>query len=142
GVRRASAVSPLRETVGPRKGVASMDTTLCVLYVCVAALVGLLAGYGVARFLDRFRLNSSQARVAEISDTARKEAENILKEAQLRAKDELYQKREEFNREMEVARNEVRDHERRLEKREDTLEQKHQLQVKKERTLEHTQRKL
>ena len=27
-------------------------------------------------------------------------------------------------------------------KREDTLEQKHQLQVKKERTLEHTQRKL
>ena len=106
-----------------------METTLCVIYAGVAALVGLLTGYGVARFLDRFRLNSAQARVAEISDNARKEAENILKEAQLHAKDELYQKREEFNREMEVARNEVREQERRLDKREDTLEQKHQLQV-------------
>ena len=119
-----------------------METTLCVIYAGVAALVGLLTGYGVARFLDRFRLNSAQARVAEISDNARKESENILKEAQLHAKDELYQKREEFNREMEAARNELRDHERRLDKREDTLEQKHQLQVKKERTLEHSQRKL
>jgi ribonuclease Y len=119
-----------------------MDTLQCVLFVCLAALLGLLAGYGVARFLDRFRLNSALARVAEINDNAKKEAENLLKAAELRAKDELYQKREEFNREIEQARGEVREQERRLDKREDSLEQKHQLQVKKERTLEHGQRKL
>ncbi len=107
-----------------------------------AALVGLVAGYGSARFLDRFRLNSAQARVAEIRENAQKEAENVLKSAELKAKDELYQKREEFNREMDQARGELREQERRLEKREDTLDQKHQLQVKKERTLEHSQRKL
>jgi ribonuclease Y len=43
---------------------------------------------------------------------------------------------------MEQGRNEVRDQERRLEKREDVLDQKHQAQMKKERTLEHTERKL
>ena len=119
-----------------------VDTLQCVLFSCLAALLGLLAGYGVARFLDRFRLNSALARVAEINENAKKEAENLLKAAELRAKDELYQKREEFNREIEQARGEVREQERRLDKREDSLEQKHQLQVKKERTLEHGQRKL
>ena len=119
-----------------------MDTLLCVVLIVLAILVGLLAGYGTARFLDRFRLNSAQARVAEISENAKKEAENILKSAELKAKDELYQKREEMNRELDQSRNELRENERRLDKREDSLEQKHQLQTKKERTQEHLQRKL
>jgi ribonuclease Y len=107
-----------------------------------AALVGLLAGYGVARLLDRSRLSSAQARVAEITTQARKEADNILKESELKAKDELFRKREEFNRELEQGRAELREHERRLEKREDSLDQKHQSQLKKERSLEHGQKKL
>jgi ribonuclease Y len=114
----------------------------CAIYVAAAILVGLLAGFGGARFLDRFRFNSAQARVAEISEHAKKEAENILKEAELQAKDEVFRKREEFNREIEQARNEVREHERRMEKREDGLEQKHQMLLKKDRTIEHSQRKL
>jgi ribonuclease Y len=113
-----------------------------ILPYCLAALLALLAGYGFARLLDRFSLNSATARVADLSAQAKKEAENILKEAELKAKDELFKKREEFNREVEQARGEVREHERRLQKREDTLDQKHQLQVKKERNLESGQRKL
>src|SRR5262249_55015167 len=45
-------------------------------------------------------------------------------------------------REMESARSELREQERRIEKREDAVEQKHQLQTKKERALEHSQKKL
>jgi len=45
-------------------------------------------------------------------------------------------------RESEQARNEHRDQERRLEKREDLLEQKHQAQLKKERILQHSEKKL
>jgi ribonuclease Y len=104
--------------------------------------VGLSAGYGIARIVDRQRLTSVQSRVAEITSQARKEAENTRKESELRAKDELFQKREEFNREAEKARAEIREQERRLEKREDTLDQKHEFQLKKERSLEHLQRKL
>lgn len=111
-------------------------------YVALAALVALAAGYAIARYYDRFNVNSAQAKVADITEQARKRADNLLKEAELKAKDDLFGKREEFNRELEKSRNELREHERRLEKREDTIDQKHQLQVKKERTLEHTQRKL
>jgi ribonuclease Y len=113
-----------------------------ILIACLAGLVGLLGGYGVARLLDRANQNSARAKVADITAQANKEADNIRKEAELRAKDELFQKREEFNREMEQAKNELREQERRLEKREDTLDQKHQAQLKKDRQLESIQRKL
>jgi ribonuclease Y len=119
-----------------------MDPLHCVVLIGLAALVGVSVGYGVARIVDRIRLTGSRASAAVIRAQAQKEAENIRKEAELRVKDDLYQKREEFNREAEKTRAELRDQERRLEKREDGIEQKHQLQVKKERALEHAQRKL
>ncbi len=115
---------------------------LCWVLVLLTAVFCLAGGYGLARLQDRRRLQNAQTRVSEITAQARKEAENLLKESELRAKDELYKKREDCNRELEHARNEVREQERRLEKREDTLDQKHQAQLKKERALEHTQKKL
>jgi ribonuclease Y len=104
--------------------------------------VALVAGYGLARLLDRLRINNAQTKVAEISARAEREAENLLKDSELRAKDELFRRREELNREIEQTRAELREQERRLEKREDVIDQKHQLQLKKERTLDHGQRKL
>ena len=50
---------------------------------------------------------------------ARKQAENP-QGGGIKAKDERFKKREDFNREIELARTEVREQERRLEKREDT----------------------
>jgi ribonuclease Y len=113
-----------------------------VLCIPLAALLGLLLGFGSARLLDRFRLNSIQTRVVEITKQAEETAATIRQRAELDAKDELFKKREEFNREMEQARNELREQERRLEKREDGLEQKHQSLTKKEKVLENNQRKL
>jgi ribonuclease Y len=113
-----------------------------LLGVLATAAVALAIGYVIARFLDRFRQISAQTRVSELTSQAKREAENILKDSELRAKDELFKKREEFNRELEQARTEVREQERRLEKREDVLDQKHQAQLKKDRVLEHGQRKL
>src|SRR5947209_4261798 len=119
-----------------------MLDTLCVLLICLAALVGLAAGYALALVRDRYRDQSAKANAIQITEQSRKEAENILKEAELKAKDEFFRRREEFNKEMERERGELREQERRLEKREDTLDQKHQAQLKKDRLLEHTQRKL
>jgi len=119
-----------------------MSTPVCVALICLAALVGLVAGYALARVRDNFLLSSAKARVAEITTQADKQAANVLKESELKAKDEIFRKREEFNREIEKARADVREQERRLEKREDTVDQKHQAQLKKERALEHSQRKL
>jgi ribonuclease Y len=119
-----------------------MGTLDCVVLICLAALVALLAGYGLARLQDHFRLTSAQARVEEITAQARKESENLLKEAELKAKDELFRKREEFNREVEQIRRKLRDEERELEKREVSLEQKRQLQVREKKELDHKERKL
>jgi ribonuclease Y len=119
-----------------------MDPLVCVISSCLALVVGLVVGYGIARLLDRSRLNSTRQQADSILETARKEAENLLKEAELKTKEELYRKREEFDREAEETRNQLREQERRLEKREDALEQKNQAQLKKERSLENNQRKL
>jgi ribonuclease Y len=119
-----------------------MSDTLCVALICLAALVGLIAGFGLSWLKDRLTLNRIRGEAQDVKVKAEKEAENIRKEAELKAKDELFKKREDFNREMEKLRGELREQERRLEKREDTLDQKHQVQLKKERVLEHGQRKL
>jgi ribonuclease Y len=119
-----------------------MGDPLCLVLIGLAALVGLLGGYGCARFQDRLRITSARNQIGDITSQAKKEAENIVKEAELQAKDELFKKRDEFNREAEQARHELREQERRLEKREDGLEQKSQVLLKKERAVEHSQRKL
>jgi ribonuclease Y len=117
-----------------------------ILWSCLAGLLGLAGGAFIAfklvRRQDRLNLNSAQNRAAEIFAQASQGAENVRKEAELKAKDEVFQRREEFNREIEHAKGEIRDQERRLEKREDSIEQKHQLQLKKERLLQHNEKKL
>lgn len=118
----------------------------CVVFIVLAALVGLGAGGGAAWWLirrsDRLNLNSAEVRARELVTQAERSADNLLKDAELKAKDELFKKREEFNREVEQFRNEQRDHERRLEKKEDSLDQRHQQQQKKERMLQHMEKKL
>jgi ribonucrease Y len=113
-----------------------------VIYSCLAGLIGLAVGFGAGRLLGRSRLQNMQMQAEEIKRTAQVDAEKIRKEAELKAKDDLYQKREELNREIEQARSELRQQETRLDKREDSLEEKNQTLQKRAKSLEHTQRKL
>jgi ribonuclease Y len=119
-----------------------MPVVECIL----AALLGLGIGGGIAWVLirrgDRLNLNSAETRARELIVQAEKTVENMRKDAELRAKDELFKKREEFNRETELVKTDQREQERRLEKKEDVLEQRHQAQQKKERLLQHNEKKL
>jgi len=119
-----------------------MEPLLCGICCSLAVVLGLLGGYCTARLVDRSRLNSTRTQANDITDAARREADNILKSAELVNKEELLRSREGLDREAEEKRKELREQERRLEKREDGLEQKHQTLVKKERVLENSQRKL
>src|ERR1051326_1434195 len=95
------------------------------VWVLLAVLLGLSGGGALTWWLlrrhDRQSLTGAQHRAQELLDNARKESENLFKEAELKAKDELFRQKEEFNKEAEQIRNELRDHERRLDKREDGL---------------------
>src|SRR5262245_28304914 len=112
-----------------------MEAQTCAIIAVLAALVALLVGYGAARLRDHFRHDNARARAAEVIDQARKEAENLHRAAEVRAKEDLFKRREELEREIDVkrgevqeqlrkteqARLEVRDEEKRLGKREDVL---------------------
>src|SRR5262245_18540346 len=97
-----------------------------VLYAILALLLGLgLVGgacFVLLRKQNETSLNQAEVRAREIIGQAERNAENVVKEAELKAKDEIFRKREEFNRETEATRSEQREQERRLEKREDLLE--------------------
>src|SRR4051794_29284064 len=117
------------------------------LWTGLAALVvGLAAGgsacYIWVRRLDRHNLHSSEVRAKELISQAEKNAENILKESELKAKDEFLKRREDFNREADKTRNEQKDQERRLEKKEDLLEQTQENLLKKEKNLQQNEKKL
>ena len=112
----------------------------------LAALAGLIAGaiacYVLVRRLESLNLHSAEIRAKDLIVQAEKNAENILKESELKAKDEFLKRREEFNRESDKTRNEQKDQERRLEKKEDLLEQTNQNLIKKEKNLQQNERKL
>ncbi len=80
-----------------------------VLGGMAALFVGAILGYFAARNVNRSRLKGVRSEADTIVLTAREEAETIKKEAELKAKDDLYQKREAFNRETEQVRGELRE---------------------------------
>jgi ribonuclease Y len=112
------------------------------LFGLPALVVGLAVGYAVCQLLGRLSRSAAQNTAAAILGQAEREAENIRKEAELKAREELYRRREQSDAELEAARKEVRDHERRVQRLEDSIEQKLDLINKKEKTLEASQRKL
>src|SRR6476659_5783605 len=91
-----------------------------VLSCCLTALVALVLGYFVVRFVDSIRLKGVRQQAEGIVRAAREEGETVKKEAELKARDDLFQQRETLNKETELIRGELREQERRLDKREDS----------------------
>lgn len=118
-------------------------------WIVATGVVAALLGYAITRLLDRRGRSTGRALIEQakcdaeqIVARARQDAEARLKEADLRAKDELFQARATHAQETDRAKAELRDQERRLEKREDDLEQRQQALRKKDRQLEHHQKRL
>jgi ribonuclease Y len=119
-----------------------MEPLLVVVLSCLILLVGLALGFLAARLIDRIRLKSFHAQAEQILRAAREQADTYQKQAELAARDELHRLREAFNRESEQIRSEIREQERRLDKREDSLEEKSQTLLRKERSLDNLKSKL
>jgi ribonuclease Y len=110
--------------------------------VAAGLIAGAIACYFWIRKLESQNLHSAEVRAKELISQAEKNAENIVKESELKSKDEFLKRREEFNREADKVRNEQKDEQRRLEKREDLIEQSNQAVLKKEKHLQHSEHKL
>lgn len=93
----------------------------------IAAVVGIICGtgigYGIKYILDRQAEKSAES----ITENARREANSIIKEAEIKAKEELLQNREKFEKSTQEKKQELKKIEERLDHREDTIEKKAEL---------------
>ena len=94
--------------------------------IAIGAILGLLVG-GVGAFLvvqmiARVRAQKVNQEVQNRIETARREAETIIKESKVDAASEMMKKRSEFSREVDKRESELRSQESRLSKREDAVE--------------------
>jgi ribonuclease Y len=130
-----------------------VEPILVAVLVLVAVVVGLGGGFVMFRLLGRGRpygasavdleaVRSAEAKAHDLAAAAQRDADRLLKEAELKARDEAFHRREEMTRELEAARAELREQERRAEKREDAAEEKAKELAKKERHVESVQKKL
>ncbi|MEX2287570.1 MAG: ribonuclease Y [Planctomycetaceae bacterium] len=108
----------------------------------IVGLVALAAGIAAGLVFDRLRRGAAYQSRDQIVAQAALEAENIRKTQELTAKEELLQRREAAEKELNSVREELRDQERRLDKRETLVDEQHEDIRKKERMLELTQNKL
>ncbi|HET6576382.1 MAG TPA: ribonuclease Y [Fimbriiglobus sp.] len=92
--------------------------------------------------LDSDHVRSAEARAQEVLEQARQDADRVLKDAELKTRDEAFRRREELTRELDAARAELREQERRTEKREDAAVEKAKELTRKERHTEQLQKKL
>jgi len=109
-------------------------------YVLSGIIIGAFAGVTGHRVLARLRADAARGVAEGILADARREAETLRKEEDLQYKEDALRRREALDAEIETARREQREHERRLEKRADLLDQKLELINKKERDFESVQR--
>jgi ribonucrease Y len=113
-------------------------TGIVVLSVLVALAVGVGAGY----MFERVRQGTAYRTHGEILKQAEVEAGNLRKAQELAAKEELFKHRESMERELQKSRDDLRDLERKLDRREIQINEQQDDIGKKERMLELTQHKL
>ena len=128
----------------PRRGkvnqVVHPETTKLLIGLSFGLLFGVFIGLTVLNLLTRLGVRKTREEAAEILATARSQGDTIRKEADLRAKEDVILRREQMEREVDAAREAQREHDRRLEKRNDLLDQKLELINKKEREFDSVQR--
>ncbi len=115
-----------------------MTTTGWLFVTLVSALVGLAAGW----LFERLIRGAAYQQRDQILSQAQTDAETLRKSQDLAAKEDLLKRRESLERELGAVRDELREQERRLDRRDTLLTEQQQDMSKKERMVEITQKKL
>jgi len=100
-----------------------------------ALVVGLVAGFLIAKALSGREVTQAKSQAAQIVDQAKMEAQNIAQQAKLNGERQALERKEAAEKELEASRNELRETERRLVKREDLMDRKEEMLSLKDQTL-------
>lgn len=107
------------------------------VYFAIAAALGAAVGF----FIDRMIKGQSHRTAAELLTDAQKSVDNLKREGELAAKEELLKRRENLDKELEKDREKIRQHERQVDKRESTLNELEGGLKKRERMVEQQQQR-
>ncbi len=110
--------------------------------IIVTALISAAFAVFWVKLLDRLRRRDAQSEAKNIVEQAQQDAANRMREAELQIKEQSIQQRALIDQESLKTREELRDRERQLEKRQEGLEQQADHLRKQERAVEGTQRRL
>jgi ribonucrease Y len=110
--------------------------------IVISVVIALLVGAGAGYMFDRVRQGAAYRTHGEILKQAEVEATNYRKAQELAAKEELFKHRETMERELQKSRDDLRELERKLDRRDIQLNEQQDDIGKKERMLELTQHKL
>jgi len=113
-----------------------------VLIAIIAIIAGAAGTWLLQNLLGKSQIKAAHQQATLIAEDAQLKADNIVKTAQLDSKAELIRRREEFEQETAAIRNELRESERHLSKREDTVDRKWESLTVKEKSLEKRDQKL
>jgi ribonuclease Y len=108
----------------------------------IAAAVAAVLTFGVVKFLDRLRKVDAENQAKEILDRATRDATAKIKETELAIKERELASKAETDKQLNKSRDELRERERTLEKRLETMQQQADDLRKQERIVETTQRRL
>lgn len=120
---------------------AQIGTTEIIIAV-VAALLAAILTFAIVKFLDRLRKVDAENAARQITERAEREASSKLKEAELAIKEKELAQKAESERQLGLARDELRERERTLDKRQELLGQQDDDLRKQQRGVESTQRRL
>lgn len=111
-------------------------------HVVLAGVGGVVVGILSVYIFFIARVKHAQRMAEELLEESRREAERIRREAEISAKHELYRNKEAFEKEAQEIRQELKAFERRLLKKEDTLEKRLELLSAKEKLTEQMEAEL
>lgn len=112
------------------------------LIILLTAVVSVPSGYFLCYFVTARRRRNQEKEAKRFLEEATQKAKRLEKEADLAIKDEVFKRKEALEKEIQEARAELKQTERKLDKREDNLERKLEIVTKKERYIEGLQAQL
>jgi ribonuclease Y len=112
------------------------------LYVTVGVLIGGAITFAVLRFLDKQLKRDAHNEAGQITEQAKREAANLLKEAELEVKEQVLHQKADAEKELSVIREQLRDRERKIDRREEMVTSQGEDLRKQEKIVEGTQRRL
>ena len=103
------------------------------------ALISVLAGYFVRKFLAEKKLQDAETMAKHILEQAKREAQDKRREMELESKDLLYRLRQDFDKETQDRRQEIGNLEKRLTQKEENIDRRVEFLENKEKEIEQRQ---